>query len=113
MVLASCAVLNLNAVGTTDKPISWNSNLGGREYDVANHFIRTEQASWLILTLIPLNQPDVGQIVQQEIGSAGGDGAVNVQITTKLDVLDIVISIFVGGLYNTRTVIIEGDVVKF
>ncbi|RCK75108.1 MAG: hypothetical protein IGBAC_1244 [Ignavibacteriae bacterium] len=38
---------------------------------------------------------------------------INLKIETKYDFIDIVIGALVGGIYNTRVSIIEGDIIKY
>jgi len=52
-------------------------------------------------------------ILQNEIKESGGDAVINIKIETMYDPVDIIISLVVGGIYNTRVSHIEGDVIKY
>ena len=111
-LLTSCATLELSTLGY-QKPVAMSSSLDGKDFTVVKHFVRKLRAGWLIYMLIPVGHPDLAQVINQEVAAAGGDGVVNLKITTQYDAVDVVISVLVGGLYNTRSIIVEGDVIKF
>ena len=109
-VLASCATLKFDATGL-DLSVSMTSVLGDDEsYEQIKHFRKRAKASWL-LGVLPLRQPDLRSILLQD--GAGADALVNVQVTTKFRGIDVLITMFTGGVLHRRTVIIEGDMVEY
>lgn len=84
-----------------------------REYTVIKHFSVTDRSGWFILGLIPFGHTDLNEIIFNEIKASGGDAVINLKIETKYDIVDILIGILVGGIYNTRVSIIEGDIIKY
>lgn len=84
-----------------------------REYEVVKHFMRTKRSGFWLFALIQGSQPDLNQVFKEEISSAGGDAVMNVEITTQFDALDVLVGLLVGGIYNSKIVHIEGDVVRY
>ncbi len=84
-----------------------------KEYSVIKHFSVTDRSGWFIIGLIPSGHTNVNEIVSNELKAAGGDAVINLKIETKHDFVDVLIGILVGGIYNTRVSIIEGDIIKY
>lgn len=82
-------------------------------YDVVGSFETKQRASWLILGLVSLRPAEVEEIVAREVNRYDGDAATNVRVTAQYDATDIIVSLIVGGLYNTRSYRVTGDVVNF
>lgn len=81
-------------------------------YDVLGSFQVKKRASWVILGLVPLREADVEAAVAREVERLDGDAAVNVVVMAQFDALDTVVGLVVGGLFNTRSYTVTGDVVK-
>lgn len=82
-------------------------------YDVVNSFEVEKRASWLIFGLVPLNEAEVEEIVAREVRRAEGDAATNIVVTAEYDAVDVIVAAIVGGLFNTRSYTVTGDVVRF
>ena len=82
-------------------------------YDVVGSFETKQRASWLIMGLVSLRPAEVEEIVAREVNRYDGDAATNVRVTAQYDATDIIVSLIVGGLYNTRSYRVTGDVVNF
>ena len=116
-LLTSCATIDFNATGITQAPVKLNA-VGEPAYDVISSFEIADKGGW-VLGLIPVNKPAgdrhdyFATMIDREIRAAGGDAAVNVHIRAQNGVGDIVIGIVTTGIYQTRTVLVTGDVVKY
>lgn len=100
--------------GSVDKPTMMSGSAAEtREYTVIKHFSITDRSGWFILGLIPSGHTNINEIVSNELKASGGDAVINLKIETKYDFIDIVIGALVGGIYNTRVSIIEGDIIKY
>jgi len=84
-----------------------------KEATIIQHFELSDRSGWFILGLIKSSHTDIEDLVKKEIQSVNGDAALNLQIETVYDPLDIIISVLVGGIYNSRQIKIEGDVIKY
>lgn len=82
-------------------------------YDVIGSFEVKQRASWLILGLVPMREADVEDIVTDEVERQGGDAATNVVVTAQYDGVDVIVGLLVGGIFNTRSYTVTGDVVQF
>ena len=97
-----------------DKPSSLSGAAAEKkEFTVVKHFNITDRSGWFILGLIKSGHTNLNEILQNELKEAGGDAIMNVKIETMYDPLDIIITVLVGGIYNTRVSHIEGDVIKY
>jgi hypothetical protein len=81
-------------------------------YDVIGSFEVQKRASWLILGLIPMREVEVAELVAEAVEREGGDAATNVVVTAQYDGTDVIVSLLVGGIYNTRSYLVTGDVVR-
>ncbi len=81
-------------------------------YDVIGSFEVKKRASWLILGLVPMREVQVAELIAEAVDRDGGDAATNVVVTAQYDGTDVIVSLLVGGLYNTRSYLITGDVVR-
>ena len=82
-------------------------------YDVIGSFEEQRKASWAILGLVPIREAEVEQLIADAVEREGGDAATNVVVTAQYDGGDVLISLIVGGLFNTRSYRVTGDVVRF
>jgi len=99
-----------------------------REYTVVKHFRRTTTASWLFAGTFTLSRPEMDRILSEELRKAHGDAIINLRITSRVEPMDGCIS---GGLelglnylfppyslgsllgYERKTIILEGDIVRW
>ena len=81
-------------------------------YDVIGSFEVQKRASWLILGLVPMREVEVAALVADAVAREGGDAATNVVVTAQYDGTDVIVSLLVGGLFNTRSYLVTGDVVR-
>ena len=124
-VFSGCSSLLLETRGLV---IAKKETEGRREYKTIKHFSRTEMARWTLVGTIPLMKPDLERIISEEIDNAEGDAVMNLRIKDEWGVVDMAIELgirltgllsyllFLGLPYlafSSRTVIIEGDVIKY
>lgn len=75
-------------------------------------FTATSRGSWALFGLVPLNQPDLQEILKREISRLNGNGVINLKIITQQTFVDGLISAVTLGLYSVRTMKVSGTVVK-
>jgi hypothetical protein len=92
-------------------PVSMTSKVDGEKYTVVKHFEKKKKQWWFIWYIIPVSKTNLEELVGSEV--AKGDGVVNLSTSTKWDFVDFAISILTGGLVNSVTVEVEGDVVDY
>ncbi|MEM1125048.1 MAG: hypothetical protein AAGI71_00235 [Bacteroidota bacterium] len=105
-------LLLFTATGCFTVQYSIPSELDPTTYDIIDSFEEKKRASWVILGLVPVGEAEVEEIIEREVRRSGGDAATNVIVTAQFDVVDVIIGALVGGIFNTRTYIVEGDVVR-
>src|SRR5690606_6135532 len=106
-----------------DGGIFMSQKIGQRDalppHQVVGSFDETKRAGWLLLALVPINEPAgldatwSQDVVQEEISRLGGDAAINVTYDIQWDVLDVLIGLLVGGIYNSQSFTVSGQVVRF
>ncbi len=81
-------------------------------YDVTDSFEVKKRASWVIFGLVPVQEAEVAEIVAREVQRADGDAATNVVVTAQYDPVDVVVGALLGGIFNTRSYTVTGDIVR-
>jgi hypothetical protein len=110
---ASCASIAIDS-SSLGEPVRMNES-GEKPYTVVKSFEVNDKAGWFLF--FPVNQPAgdnhgyIGWLLDQQIKQAGGDAVINVKVRAQSQFLDYLIWIVPG--YNTRTVTITGDVIKY
>ena len=109
LLVTSCAHMTYR--NTRGVPISFTGNLGlDKEHKVVRHVDDDYRRKWLLFYLIPIGD-DGSDMIAQSVGNA--DGMANLRITAQWDVLDVLITNITSGIFCTRSVNIQGDLVKF
>jgi hypothetical protein len=91
---------------------------GALVYTTIGSFSVEDKAGW-VLGIIPVNKPAGSghtyfkEMLIEQISGIGGEGSIKITIQTQLKFEDYLISIVTLGVYQTRTVEIRGDVVKY
>lgn len=86
------------------------NNIG--DYKVVGELKYNTKAIFLALQLITIKDSEIEKAINKQVKKSDGDGVINLTIHEQYDIVDIVISVFVGGLINTRTVKVNGDIIK-
>ena len=82
------------------------------DYEVVGELEYNTKAIFLIVQLITIKDSEIDKAINKQVNKFDGDGVINLKIHEQYDIVDVVISILVGGLVNTRTVKVNGDIVK-
>lgn len=113
--------------GGVYKPVAMTSSVN-KKANIIKHF-KTEFKSWFTLyNLIPLNDPKVNELLNNELNGTQGDAIINLKIEGQTTFTDGLIPVVVGvigtivappygsyasALVGARTYTLEGDVVKY
>ena len=89
---------------TTPKDIS--------DYEVIGELNYETKAVFLVLQLITIKDAEIDKAIQKQVRKLLGDGVINLKIHEQYDFVDFVISAFGSGIVNTRTVKVNGDIIK-
>ena len=116
LFISSCATIGLDA--TSLQQAASVNDTEDQPYTVLKSFKITDKAGWA-LGIIPANKPAGDKhdyfktMLEDQILDAGGDAIINLHIRTQNSFGDILITVFTGGLYVTRTVTVTGDIIKY
>ena len=89
---------------TTPKDIS--------DYEVIGELNYETKAVFLVLQLITIRDAEIEQAIEKQVRKLEGDGVINLNIHEQYDFVDFVISVFGSGIVSTRTVKVDGDIIK-
>ena len=85
-------------------------NIG--EYEVVGNLSYNTKAVFLIYQLITLKDAEIDKAILKQVKKMEGDGVINLNIHEQYDFVDFVVSAVGLGIVNTRTVKIDGDIIK-
>lgn len=106
-----CAKIDHRAtLGRT--PMSYTQDLG-RPYEVLRGFEQEDRKVWLFFYLWGINDVNGVKLAEQAVNTSGAEGVARLNIQTKFDVLDVIITNLLFGIICTENVHAEGDLVKF
>ena len=116
LFVSSCATISLDASNLQEHTAV--NNVDTAPYTVVKSFKFNDKAGWAI-GFIPANKPAgdhhnyFEDMLDKQIRDAGGDAIINLRIRAQRNVGDFFIALGTLGLYETRTVTITGDVIKY
>ena len=82
------------------------------DYEVVGELKYNTKAIFLIAQLITIKDSEIDKAINKQVNKFDGDGVINLKIHEQYDIVDVVISLFAGGFVNTRTVKVNGDIIK-
>ena len=109
LLATSCAHVTYRNPGA--KPISFTGNLGlEKKHSVVRHVDDDYRRQWLLFYLIPIGK-DGTDMIRESVGDA--EGLANLKITAVFDFWDVLFTNLTVGIYCTRSINIQGDLVTF
>ncbi len=97
---------------SSEKFVSMTTPKDIGEYKVVGKLKYDTKAVFLVLQLITIRDAEIDKAILKQVNKMEGDGVINLKIHEQYDFVDFVVSVFAGGILNTRTVKIEGDIIK-
>ena len=85
-------------------------DIGG--YEVVGKFNYETKAVFIILQLITIKDAEIDKAILKQVNKLEGDGVINLKIHEQYDFLDFVVAVLAGGIVDTRTVKVDGDIIK-
>ena len=82
------------------------------DYEVVGKFNYETKAVFIILQLITVKDAEIDKAIQKQVRKLEGDGVINLKIHEQYDFVDFVVAVFAGGIVDTRTVKVNGDIIK-
>jgi hypothetical protein len=126
LVLSGCATVHLS-MGGVDKLTAMSGD-PGRRYTVVRHFTRDAKAVFTLFGLVTVVNPDLAEVVREEIVAARGDAVVGIRIKGQKTLVDGLVPIALGTLgglllppfgsvlsyvLELRTYTIEGEIIRY
>ena len=82
------------------------------DYEVIGELKYETKAVFLVLQLLTLKDAEIEQAIEKQVMKLEGDGVINLKIHEQYDFDDFINSVFGGGIVSTRTVKVNGDIIK-
>lgn len=118
LALSGCVTMRYQAPGP-GQPISPTARIGEGQPIVVKHFLRKRHIGWTFAGLVPVRLAQVERVIQEEMARAGGqaDGVINLAVREGFEFpgADFFLTLLggFGILYHSRTIWIEGDLVRY
>lgn len=109
---SGCMSVRLSSMGV-DKPVMMTGPEVERDYSLVRSFRRSVKGYFLISHLVTISNPKVQKVVSEEIDTANGEAAVNVNIKGQTTIVDGLASMLTWTLFSMRTYTVEGDIIKY
>jgi len=110
LAMNGCTTVYVNGSGAT-KPVALTAS-AEEPFNTVGHFHCAKRAWYVLWGLLPISQPDVGQVASSASGT--GNAVVNLSVMTQYDLLDVLIDVVLGfATITTRSVAIEGDIARY
>lgn len=107
-MVTSCA--HVTYQNSTHKPISFTRSLGTeKKFQVTGRANNDYRRQWLFWYLLPIGK-DGTDMIADSVG--GADALANLKIIAVYDVLDMLVTTLTLGIYSTRLVNIQGDLMR-
>lgn len=110
--LAGCATITYEAE-LVDAMVAMNRTASADEVEPAGQMEVSRRAVFLVAELITVADAELDEVIRRELTRTGGDAVLNLRIEERYDFLDVVVALIAGGLVNTRSATIRGDVVQW
>ncbi|MBI4055259.1 MAG: hypothetical protein HY402_03910 [Elusimicrobia bacterium] len=94
-------------------PTSLSDHLHGVETLPAAHFSQKVRQWGFLWGVVALGGPDVAEVIDRQVQLAGGHGIANLRFRTGQDFTDFLVAILTAGILFSRSVTVEGDVVRY
>ncbi len=82
------------------------------DYEVIGELKYETKAVFLVLELLTLKDADIEHAIEKQVMKLEGDGVINLKIHEQYDFEDFITLVFGAGIVSTRTVKVNGDIIK-
>jgi hypothetical protein len=112
VTLAGCATITYEAE-LVDAMVAMNRAGSTAEAETVGMLDVDRRAVFLVAELITVVDAELDEVIRRELARTGGDAVINLRIEERYDFLDVVVSVLAGGIVNTRSATLRGDVVRW
>jgi hypothetical protein len=110
LLFSGCASVRMDA--TEMRPLVCLNDPVPIDILVLEHFKTDAKAHFGLFGLITWSGPSLRQVLEEEIGERGGQGAINVSVRGRFSPTDMLLGVPLCPFWFSRTYTIEGDVVR-
>ena len=112
LLLSGCATITYDA-DTIEGLVAMNRIAEAGDYERIGTFEESSRVVFVISQLITLFDADLEDAVRDQLEEWGGDAVINLRIHEENDIVDVLIGGLTSGWVNTRSVTLQGDVVRW
>jgi hypothetical protein len=112
LAAAACTTITYNA-DLIDQMVAMNRIADADDYEYVGRFEEVQRAVFVVADLITVVDADLEEAVRDELDRSRGDAIINLRIHEENDALDVVIGLIANGWVGTRSVTLEGDVIRW
>jgi hypothetical protein len=112
LLLAGCATITYEA-DLIDRMVAMNRIAEASDYERVGTFSEDKRAVFVIAQLITVIDADLEDAVREALDRWNGDAVINLRIHEENDIVDVVVGAIGNGWVNTRSVTLEGDVIRW
>lgn len=109
---SGCATITYDAP-LLETMVAMNHAAPTAAYEHVGDFELDRRPVFLIAQLITVVDAELEDALSRELARSGGDAVINLRIHEEYDFVDVVISVVAGGLVDTRSVTLRGDVIRW
>ncbi|NDY41828.1 hypothetical protein G3N55_03030 [Dissulfurirhabdus thermomarina] len=106
---AGCARVHLDLVA--DEPPACLNDPVAVDLAVLRHFRREARAHFGLFGLVTWKDLPLAEVVREEVAAAGGDAVINLTVTGRQGLWEILLGLPLSPLWTARSYVVEGDVV--
>lgn len=112
VALPGCATITYEAE-LVDAMVAMNRAGSAAEAESVGTMDVDRRTVFLVAELITVVDSELDEVIRRELARTGGDAVINLRIEERYDFLDVVVAVLAGGIVNTRSATLRGDVVRW
>lgn len=112
LVLPGCYAMDIDARALEPHLYMNRETAEGEAPEAVSEFEARTKATWALWGLVDLSEPEVQEVLEQEIARASGSAVTNLEVVTQLTFVDGLLGVITLGLYGQRSTILRGTVVR-
>ncbi len=112
LAVAGCATITYDAE-LVDRMVAMNRIAEAGDYERVGTFEETRRTVFVVAQLITVIDAELEDAIRAELDRSDGDAIINLRIHEENDVVDVIIGLIATGWVNTRSVTLEGDVIRW
>lgn len=112
LAAAACSTITYDA-DLVDRMVAMNRIAEAGDYERVGTFEETRRTVFVIAELVTVIDAELEDAIRAELDRSDGDAVINLRIHEENDAVDVIIGLIANGWVNTRSVTLEGDVIRW